>query len=153
MLLLIPGTITDSFAGSRLLLSRWRTSTASLFTPDDTSQRNFYAQKAVDDLMDDIDSIVGSYIRPETDKDRRQHLAKICKRAQELGLMLLSQPAEWTFHWSDAATAQKPTYQTHRSEKSKKPAFVVQPQLQRVTDNVACKLERPLIVLDWQLLH
>ncbi len=144
---------TDSLTGSRLLLSRWRTSTASLLTPDDTSLKNVHAQKAVDELMDGIDAIVGPYVRPETDKDRRQHLAKICKRAQELGLMLLSQPADWSFHWSDAANAQKHGPQTNGTENSKKPVFVVQPQLRRVTDNVARKLDRPLIVLDSQVLR
>jgi hypothetical protein len=96
-----------------------------------------------------LDSILASYINPETGKDRRQHLTKICKRAQELGFLLLSQPAQWIFHWSDP---HKTTPQMQRSEKGKR-KFVVQPQLQRTTDNVARKLDKPVVVLDWQVLQ
>jgi len=136
-----------------LTLSRWRTSTASLLGPEDSPQRRAHSQVVIDSLIADLDSVVGPYVNPETGKDRGQHLTKICKRAQELGFMLLSQPAEWTFHWSDGAKAYRTTSQTQRSEKGKKLVFVVQPQLRRTTDNVARKLDRPLIVLEWQVFN
>ncbi|EXJ58199.1 hypothetical protein A1O7_05624 [Cladophialophora yegresii CBS 114405] len=138
---------------SRLILSRWRTSTAALVGSVDSPERRAHSQTAIDALITDVDSIVGTYIRPETDKDRHQHLVKLCKRGQELGLLLLSQPTEWRFYWSDAANARRAASQTQRGEKGRMHVFVIQPQLRRVTDHVARKLDRPLIVLECQLLQ
>ncbi|EXJ56275.1 uncharacterized protein A1O5_12542 [Cladophialophora psammophila CBS 110553] len=143
--------VTDSLR-SRLYLSRWRTGTAYLLGPEESSQHRARSQMVIDALIADLDAIVGPYVNPETDPDRRQHLVKICKRAQELGLLLLSQPAEWKFDWSNGQQAERTTAQSRRSERPKKP-FVVQPQLLRVTDNLARKLDRPLIVIERQVLH
>jgi hypothetical protein len=107
----------------------------------------------MDALVTDADSIVGTYIRPETNKERQLHLVKLYRRGQDLGLLLLSQPTEWKFHWTDAANDRRSATQTQRGEKGKKPVFVIQPQLRRVTDNVARKLDRPLVVVEWQLLQ
>ncbi|KIW66689.1 hypothetical protein PV04_05997 [Phialophora macrospora] len=138
---------------SRLSLSRWRTSTAALLGPADSPERRAHSQMVIDGLIADADSIVGTYLRPETNNERHQHLVKLCRRGQELGLLLLSQPTEWNFHWTDAANARRSAFQAQRGGKGKKAVFVVQPQLRRVTDNVGRKLDRPLIVLDWQLLQ
>ncbi|KIW94190.1 uncharacterized protein Z519_05506 [Cladophialophora bantiana CBS 173.52] len=145
------GQVTDSHR-SRLYLSRWRTGTAYLLGPEESSEHRARSQMVMDALIADLDAVVWPYTNPETDTDRRQHLVKICKRAQELGLLLLSQPAEWKFDWSNRQQAERTTSQSRRSERAKKP-FVVQPQLLRVTDNLARKLDRPLVVIERQVLH
>ncbi|OCT51172.1 hypothetical protein CLCR_08442 [Cladophialophora carrionii] len=160
---LLPETVTKflrSFTDqlkddqrSRLSLSRWRTSTAALLGSADSPEQRAHSQMVIDALITDVDSVVETYIRPETNKERHLHLVKLCKRGQELGLLLLSQPTEWRFRWSDDATARRAASQTLRGEKGKKHVFVIQPQLRRVTDHVARKLDRPLIVLEWQLLQ
>jgi len=159
---LLPGIVTGFLSAStrqvkdnqrsRLNLSRWRTSTAYLLGSDESHRYRAQLQPVIDALLADVDRVTGEYIGRQTDRDRRQHFSKLCKRAQDLGLLILSQPAEWRLCWKEAANAQKATTGVTRSGRASKPFFVVQPQLQRVTDNVARRLDRPLVVLEWQIL-
>lgn len=103
-------------------------------------------QEVMRRLMADLETHLCPFVRPETRKDRDDHMVGLFKRAQRLGLLLLSQPAEWEFNWKPAMRDRRSGSVTQPRE-ADKVLLVVQPQVLRLTDNLARTLDRPLTVL------
>ncbi|KAI1618593.1 hypothetical protein EDD37DRAFT_273771 [Exophiala viscosa] len=136
---------------SRLYLSRWRTGTAYLLGASESPQDKEHRLKVTGVLVAELDAIIRPYCKPQLDNERRDHLLKLCKRAHELGLLLLSQPAEWRFYWGQKS--RRPEQQSQRPERGRREPLVVQPQVCRLTDNMARLLDRPLVILERHVLH
>ncbi|KAK5027869.1 hypothetical protein LTS07_006744 [Exophiala sideris] len=138
---------------SRLYLSRWRTGTAYLLGASESAQDKEHRLKVTGAIVANLDTIIRPYCKPQLDNERRDHLLKLCKRAHDLGLLLLSQPAEWGFYWGYGQKPRRPEHQSQRTERGRREPLVVQPQVCRLTDNMARLLDRPLVTLERHVLH
>ncbi|KIV84830.1 hypothetical protein PV11_00584 [Exophiala sideris] len=160
---LLPEMITNLLNGSsaraqdnqrsRLYLSRWRTGTAYFLGATESAQDKEHRLKVTGAIVANLDTIIRPYCKPQLDNERRDHLLKLCKRAHDLGLLLLSQPAEWGFYWGYGQKPRRPEHQSQRTERGRREPLVVQPQVCRLTDNMARLLDRPLVILERHVLH
>lgn len=145
--------LSNLSTGSRLYLSRWRTGTAYLLGGAESIQDKEHRLKVTRAIVADLDAIIGPYCKPQLENERRDHLLKLCKRAHELGLLLLSQPAEWAFYWGWGQKSPRSGHHSQKAERGRRDPLVVQPQVCRLTDNQARKLDRPLVIIECHVLQ
>lgn len=120
------------------------------------SQRNredlAHLDRVIERLIHELDDILEPLSHRETKDKRKADLIRICKRAEQLGMLLLSQPAEWMFDWTYYSTKQterEPRDQPRRPGRN----LVVYPALFRLTNNVAGKLTRTRPLLEARVLR
>jgi hypothetical protein len=97
--------------------------------------------------MNSLDVVLKPYANAELEPQRRDHLFGLCQRAGSIGMLLLSQPAEWVFDWKYKPKGRNRDEADQSTRSSRKP-MVVFPALIRLTDNSAKQLERPKVVLE-----
>ncbi|ETN36338.1 uncharacterized protein HMPREF1541_08615 [Cyphellophora europaea CBS 101466] len=129
---------------NRLSTSRWRTSTGYLLgdrqSPEDQAARD----EAIQKIIQTLNPILQPFADPKHEDTRQADLVFICRKAEQLGMILLAQPAEWMFDWtSDPEPVSK---EPGRCPVTSRP-FVVFPALVKVTDKSARVIEPPQIVL------
>lgn len=141
------GTITDCEAATRLSLSRWRTSTRYLLgeqTGDDERARRDQVANAI---VETLTPVLRRYAQPQLEDERRADLVRVCRKAEQLGLLLLAQPAEWMVDWE----AETPKGTTGRDGRRKAPptgqGMVVFPALIKVTDDAARLIQPRRVVV------
>ena len=137
-----------TYIAHQLSLSRWRTSTAYLWRKDRDQEDKAGREQSVELIIRNLDEILRPFVHAEADQKRRSDLVRICERTEQLGLLLLSQPATWAFDWSSLP-------KTRSSEGKSQPrrrALVVLPALTRLTDNTARTLDRLRPVLEAKVL-
>jgi hypothetical protein len=98
-------------------------------------------------LVQDLDVLLRPFANPSLEEGRKTHLLGVCKRAEQLGMLLLSQPAEWAFDWNYRPKSEEAGGR-RQSRKPMKQSLVVFPGLIRLTDNSAGGLPRPRVVLE-----
>ena len=135
----------------QLSLSRWRTSTAYLWRKDKDPEDKARRDQSVELIIRNLDDILRPFVHAEADQKRRSDLVRICERAEQLGLLLLSQPATWAFEWSSLPRSQGNEAKAQPRRQSRK-ALVVLPALARLTDNTARALDSPRPVLEAKVL-
>ena len=136
----------DTLAEVRLSLSRWRVSTHLLLGNRVSEENRAHLDQAISDLMQRLDVVLLPFADPKMEQARKEHLLGVLKRAERVGMLLLSQPAEWSFDWSylPKVSGSSEGRQGRKSIKS----VVVFPGLVRLTDNTTRKLDKPRIVLE-----
>ena len=132
----------------QLSLSRWRTSTAYLWRKDRDQEDKARREQSVELIIRNLDEILRPFVHGEADQKRRSDLVRICERAEQLGLLLLSQPATWAFDWS----APPKSRSSEGKSQPRRRALVVLPALTRLTDNTARALDRPRPVVEAKVL-
>ena len=111
-----------------------------------SNENQAHLDQATSMLIQRLDVVLLPFADAHSQEARKEHLLGLCKRAERVGMLLLSQPAEWTFEWSysPGVSGASEGRQARKSINS----VVVFPGLVRLTDNTARKLERPRVVLE-----
>lgn len=81
--------------------------------------------------------MLGRYAQPQYEDERRADLLRVCGKAEQLGLLLLAQPAEWMFDWEAGASKETSGRDGRRKAPPAGHAMVVFPALIKVTDDAA----------------
>lgn len=105
-------------------------------------------EQSVELIIRNLDEILRPFVHGEADQKRRSDLVRICERAEQLGLLLLSQPATWAFDWSALPKSRS----SEGKSQPRRRALVVLPALTRLTDNTARALDRPRPVVEAKVL-
>ncbi len=98
-------------------------------------------------MLQDLNGILRPFAFPEHDEKRNADLVSIFKRAEKLGLLLLSQPAEWVFEWRWTPHRDQPGGKSQSGGQSRQ-SFVVLPGLLKATDNSATAFDKARVVLN-----
>ena len=138
---------TDNPPEIRLSLSRWRVSTHMLLGHQLSDEKKLRLEQSALALVQKLDVVLLPFADPKTEQARREHLLGVCKRAERVGMLLFSQPAEWSFDWSYLPRVTGSSDGRQQGKKSIK-SVVGFPGLVRLTDNSTRKLDRPRVVLE-----
>jgi hypothetical protein len=134
--------------GTHLCISRWRTSTALLLGSRLSDRDLAHRDSVIDFLVQSLDLILSPFENHQQAEARKKSLIAVCKRAEKLGLVLLSQPAEWEFNWRHRPRTAERTSDGRPPRKPVKDTPIAYfPGLVKVTDNSAMQLEAPRMVL------
>lgn len=138
---------TDNPPEIRLSLSRWRVSTHLLLGNQLSDENKVRLEESASALVQKLDVVLLPFADPKTEQARKEHLLGVCRRAERVGMLLLSQPAEWSFDWSYLPRVSGSSDGRQQGKKSIK-SVVVFPGLVRLTDNSTRKLDKPRVVLE-----
>jgi hypothetical protein len=122
-----------------------------LKVPDKNAEDRIARDHNVQSLIEELDVILGQFVIPSKDEDRRANLVQISKRGERLGLKILSQPAVWEFLWN---IERRPTTMDDSGKvRGPRKPLVVFPAFQRVTDNKSVRIDPPEVLRPPQYLQ
>lgn len=91
--------------------------------------------------------MVRRYAQPQHEEERRADLVRVCRKAEQLGMLLLAQPAEWMVDWEAEAPKETTGRDGRRKAPPKGQGMVVFPALVKVTDDAARIIQPRRVVI------